>query len=387
MKVLNCISDSRFGGPHRRSFSIARELQAHNIDTLFLFGKKDDQPVQAEGFRYFLLDHIQMITRRAPLRNLLRFLLALPVNVLKIRRIIETDNIDIVHINGLYNVVPALAAAIARRPIIWHCNDNYVPEPLRKVLLPLLGFLADRIVIQGRSIGRRDLKNNAALWRKATVLYPGINAARFDPDIITAGEKQSLRAEFNIPEGWLLVGTIGSINYLKGHRFFIQAARQIKQQIGNVKFLIVGQRLRTTGRYWQRLQQQVQHLGLADDVIFTGFRHDIPQILSILDVFVLASIAEACPNALLEALAMKVPTVATDVGAVSEVTAGNAACTLVAPKDSIAIGRAVLHYLQKPPGQISSALDQARQRVENLFALDKIAQQQENIYRKLLSKT
>ena len=123
------------------------------------------------------------------------------------------------------------------------------------------------------------------------------------------------------------------MNRFKGLTYFIEAAGRIKSRVPSAKFVIVGRKLDTDPGYWDHLQQLTEQLGLKQDVVFTGFREDVPAILSALDVFVLASIEESCPVALLEAMAMKVPVVATDVGAVSEMVLHGRTGFVVPPRE------------------------------------------------------
>lgn len=384
MKVLNCILDNRFGGPHRRSYGVAQRLRNYDIETVFLFGQKAKEAVPIDGFEYFLMKHIQCVRRKNTILNLFMFFCLLPYNILKIREIIRSNAIDVVHVDGSINIVPALAAAFNRTPIVWHYNDD-MPALLKKVFRPLTAILADKIIIQGKKIGEQYLKHNTKFWNKMAFVYPGVDTNEFNADVFGSREKKRVRAEFDVPQEYYLVGTIGNISSFKGHSYFIESAKKIKDEIKDVKFLIVGSKLDTASAYWNKLQELVSELGLEDDVIFAGFRSDIPEILSALDVFVLSSVREACPNVVLEAMAMRVPVVATDVGAVSEQVINGQTGILVQARNSTAIANAVLAYLRKPKEEIEEMLTKAQKRIDSTFSLNKISEQQKNIYEALLS--
>lgn len=384
MKVLNCILENRFGGPHRRSYGVAQRLRNYDIETVFLFGQKAKEAVPIDGFEYFLMKHIQCVRRKNTILNLFMFFCLLPYNILKIREIIRSNAIDVVHVDGSINIVPALAAAFNRTPIVWHYNDD-MPALLKKVFRPLTAILAGKIIIQGKKIGEQYLKHNTKFWNKMAFVYPGVDTNEFNADVFGSREKKRVRAEFDVPQEYYLVGTIGNISSFKGHSYFIESAKKIKDEIKDVKFLIVGSKLDTASAYWNKLQELVSELGLEDDVIFAGFRSDIPEILSALDVFVLSSVREACPNVVLEAMAMRVPVVATDVGAVSEQVINGQTGILVQARNSTAIANAVLAYLRKPKEEIEEMLTKAQKRIDNTFSLNKISEQQKNIYEALLS--
>jgi glycosyltransferase involved in cell wall biosynthesis len=384
MKVLYCILDNRCGGPHRLAHATALRLRQRGVETLFLLGYKAGESWQPEGFQRFLCGHIQCVRRQAPIRNLLRFAVMLPYNLLRIRQIIGSHSIDLVHVDGVTNFVPALAARLARRPLIWLYND-YVPGPMRPVLIPLLRRLASTVVVQGECLKRQHAAGDARLRAKTAVLYSGVDTHRFNPAGHGPERRRRVREELGLPPDCPLVGIIRNVNRFKGFTYFLEAAGQIKQRVPSAKFAIVGSKLDTDLAYWDELQQLTARLGLGGDVIYTGFRDDIPAILSALDVFVLASIEESCPVALLEAMAMEVPVVATDVGAVAEMVEHGRTGFVVPPRDSAAIAEAALRYLEGPPEQTRRMAQAARKKVEADFEIEIIAAQQQRLYKNLLA--
>ncbi|NLZ07640.1 MAG: glycosyltransferase family 4 protein [Phycisphaerae bacterium] len=376
---MKCIADPRFGGPHRLSFAIAERLQAEGIETIFLFGPETDESGPACPFEHVHLRHLLFLRRRRPILNLLAFLLWLPWNLLRIRRTIRSRQIDVVDVDGVLNVPPALTAWLCRVPVLW-CYNDHLPGTVKLMLLPLVARLATRIVIQGECLRQARTASHPLLQQKATVLHTGVDTTVFDPDRYDAEARRRVREQWHIPPGGPLIGIIGNLNPFKGHEDFLKAAARIKERTPDARFIVVGRRLTTAPGYWERLQQLTAALGLERDVICTGFCDDIPSMLAALDVFVLASIRESCPNAVLEAMAMKVPVVATDVGAVSELVADGLTGTVVPPHDPEAIARAVLDHLAKTPEQVEAMTGAARRRVQTEFSLDRIARRQQELY-------
>jgi len=379
LRILKCIADPRFGGPHRLSFAIAERLQAEGIEMIFLFGPETDESGPACPFEHVHLRHLLFLRRRRPILNLLAFLLWLPWNLLRIRRTIRSRQIDVVDVDGVLNVPPALTAWLCRVPVLW-CYNDHLPGTVKLMLLPLVARLATRIVIQGECLRQARTASHPLLQQKATVLHTGVDTTVFDPDRYDAEARRRVREQWHIPPGGPLIGIIGNLNPFKGHEDFLKAAARIKERTPDARFIVVGRRLTTAPGYWERLQQLTAALGLERDVICTGFCDDIPSMLAALDVFVLASIRESCPNAVLEAMAMKVPVVATDVGAVSELVADGLTGTVVPPHDPEAIARAVLDHLAKTPEQVEAMTGAARRRVQTEFSLDRIARRQQELY-------
>jgi glycosyltransferase involved in cell wall biosynthesis len=385
MKVLYCILDNRFGGPHRRAHAVALQLRRDGIETLFLLGYKAGGTWQPAGFPLFVCRHLQCFRRRWPLVNLAQFLVMLPWNLRHIRRILRTHDIDIVHVDGVTNFVPALAAALTRTPIVWHYNDHLV-GPLKWLLLPLLRRLAAAVVVQGESLRRSRTDGDARLRRKTVVLPSAVDLSKFRPEAYGPPERQRIRQELGVPPECVLVGSVGNINRFKGYTYLVEAAAVIKKQVPAARFLIVGRQLDTDPGYWERLQESAEQAGLTRDFTYTGFRDDIPRILSALDVFVLPSVRESCPMAILEAMAMKVPVVATDVGGVAEQVIDGRTGFLVPPGNADALAAAVLRCLGWTHDELETMLSAARERVESTFSLDRLAAGQQRIYEELAAR-
>ncbi len=382
MKVLYCILDNRFGGPHRRACAAAYWLRQHALETVFLLGHKSGPVWKPDGFPTFPLRHIQCFSRRHPLLNLLRFCAILPLNLLKIRRIIRSNHIDVVHIDGVTNFVPALAARLTRTPVVCHYNDH-LPRLLQWFLLPLVTALSEKVIVQGEKLKAARTQGRPKLAAKTSVIYTGLDTSQFDPTKVDTQSRRELREELGIPVACPLIGTIGNLNRFKGHVYFLEAARQIKTKVPDAKFLIVGRKLETDAAYWEQLQQLTADLGLREDIVFAGFQGNIPAILSILDVFVLSSVLESCPCVLLEAMAMKAPVVTTDVGAAPELVIQGQTGRVVPTRDAPALAQAVLDSLAASPEQTRTMVEAARKRVEMEFGIDRIAAQQRLVYESL----
>ncbi len=385
MKVLYCILDNRLGGPHRRAETTAQCLRRLGVETLFLFGQKSHELWQPEGFEAFWCRHIQCFARRHPLWNFIRFCYALPYNLARIRRLITSHNVALVHVDGVTNFVPALAARWAGIPIVWHYNDH-LPGPLKRLLLPVVTRLASSVIVQGEGLKRSRTDGHPKLRDKTFVLYPGVNTDQFVPEAYGAAERARVRAELDVPADCVLIGAVGNLNRFKGYPYFLRAAARIREQVDQARFLIVGRKLDTDTAYWEQLEQLTTDLGLWEKVVLAGFRDDIPRLLAALDVFVLPSILESCPVALLEAMAMKVPVVATDVGAVREMVDHGRTGFVVPAGDDAAIAEAVLAVLAKPQDEVQNMVEQARKTVEREFAVDTIAQQQKEVYERLCGR-
>jgi glycosyltransferase involved in cell wall biosynthesis len=385
MKILYCILDNRLGGPHRRAYAVSLRLRRQGVETVFLTGQKTDDVWQPDGETVFHLRDIQFLQRRHPVLNFIRFLFRLPCNIREIRHIIRSQDITIAHIDGSMNIVPALAAWRAGVPIVWHYNDH--PPGLAKGLLErLMARLAGRVIVQSEGLRQSRTAGNSRLHDKTYVLHSAVDTDNLVPEAYDATDRARIRVELGVPADCVLIGAVGNVNRCKGYAYLLHAAAKVKERLDGVRFLIVGRKLETDLPYWEELQQLTAELGLRGNVVFAGFREDIPAVLAALDVFVMPSVLESCPVALLEAMAMKKPVVATDVGAVREVVDHGRTGFVAPPGDGEALAEAVLTLLATPAERVRNMAEQARKTVEQRFSVGTIAQQQLQVYRDLLQR-
>jgi glycosyltransferase involved in cell wall biosynthesis len=187
----------------------------------------------------------------------------------------------------------------------------------------------------------------------------------------------SLKAELGVDEG-PVVGTVAKLRPVKGVRYFIEAAAMIHARHPSVKFLVVGD-----GSERERLRSLASRLGLNGHIILAGARDDARDLLGLLDVFVLPSLSEGMPWAVLEAMAVGLPVVATRVGGVPELVDDGRTGYLVEPRDAESISDSVCKLIDDPDAmrQLGSA---GRKRAKTEFALDKMRRDTEELYVRLM---
>jgi glycosyltransferase involved in cell wall biosynthesis len=186
------------------------------------------------------------------------------------------------------------------------------------------------------------------------------------------------RAELGIPEDAPVVGSIANFKAAKDHDTLLRAAARVRQALPDVRFLLVGQ---------GPLEAQVRHLaaqlGLEQTVIFGGFRTDVPRLVAGFDVFALSSTYEGLPIALIEAMALGRPVVATRVGGIPEVITDGADGLLVPPRDPEALAEGLLRVLGNPTLQAGLAAA-ARARARE-FDIRHAVHRMERVYAGLLA--
>ncbi|MFQ5458500.1 MAG: glycosyltransferase, partial [Myxococcota bacterium] len=224
-----------------------------------------------------------------------------PRVILKLARIMREEGVDIVHVHtplaNNWGVPAALLSGV--RTVIRTEHGLFRKERQFYFFINAVLGLFNRQIL---SCSNRAKDSHVAMdhlsRRKYRTIYNGIDVDRYrDP-----GDTTKLREELELPPGTPVVGIIGSLISLKGHRTFLRMAGLVAKARPDVRFLIVGE-----GPLREELETLVRARGLADQVIFTGVRRDIPQLLTLLSVFVLSSHSEAHPLTILEAMASKKP--------------------------------------------------------------------------------
>ncbi|MFK2902971.1 glycosyltransferase [Dyella ginsengisoli] len=197
---------------------------------------------------------------------------------------------------------------------------------------------------------------------RMVTMHNGIDVAKFH--FLPKARVQERRA-LGCTDRKLLLA-VGRLHALKDYPNLIRAFAQVKGQVPGVVLAIAGE-----GPLRAELEALVRSLGLVDDVRFLGVRHDVPELMSACDVFVLSSESEGFGLVVAEAMACGRVVVATDCGGVREVV-GDAGL-LVPPRDPEQLAAAILHALALRPAVTAVMAQQARQRIERLYSLDTAA--------------
>ena len=258
-----------------------------------------------------------------------------------IRAFIKKNRIDVIHCHGYKSNFYGLLASKGQVPSVT-TNHNWLTAHWKLKTYCFLDSLwirfFDRIVAVSNEVKEEMLKYKIP-GEKIRVIDNGISLERFEKVVETKNMKNQLGFE----EKTRVIGTVGSLVIEKGHIYLLEAARQILDVVKDLKFLIIG-----GGPLQKALEEKSEELGIKKDVIFTGQRKDIPELLTAMDIFVLPSIKEGLPVALLEAMAAKRPIVATRVGAIPRVIESKDIGILVEPKDISGLRDALTSLIDDP---------------------------------------
>jgi glycosyltransferase involved in cell wall biosynthesis len=187
-----------------------------------------------------------------------------------------------------------------------------------------------------------------------------------------------VRKDLGVDSGTCLIGTVGRLTPVKGLPYLLQAARMLLRHGANVKVLVVGD-----GGIRQDLLTQTRDLRITDDVVFLGHREDTDALLQALDIFVLPSLSEGIPMALLEAMAASRVVVASRVGGIPEIIEDGVEGFLVEPMDVNGLVEKCRQLIESP--EVARQMgEQGRKRVERDFSATAMADRVASVYKELL---
>ncbi len=299
--------------------------------------------------------------------------------------LMKTQKIDIVHthlISG--NFYGRLAAKIAGvKGIISTLHHSkkgavgYFPVPFMQELFfhgdNLMARVSDRVITPSEDL--KQLIVNYGINPGKIVTIP--NAVNMKKTLISEEEIDCCRKELAVKPDSKIVGMVGRLVPVKNFELFIHAAGKVIDRGVNVQFLIVGD-----GPLRNDLQKLVTDLKMDGSFIFTGFREDVFRLVAMMDLFVLCSKSETNPIALMEAMALGKPVIATDVGGVAEVVDHEMDGWLCPSDDKDHLADAMIYLLNSPEKAFGLGKN-AREKILTRYSLERISNQLMDVYREM----
>ena len=333
-----------------------------------------------------LSHHAIGLNRRmfTPLRDLRAFW--------QLYRLFRRERFDIVH---THNPKPGfwgqLAARAAGTPVVVNTLHGFyfhdeTPLWLRRAFIFIERIAArcsDIVLSQNPEDVDTAVHERICPPERIVVLGNGIDLRRFDPARCSPGTRERVRTELGIAAGAPVVGFVGRLVREKGLTEMLEAARIVREAVPDVRFLFVGP---VDAHKSDAFDPANDAAGLSDLCVFTGLRHDLPELYAAMDVFALPSHREGFPRAPMEAAAMGLPCVLTDIRGCRQVVEPGATGFLVPVRDPAALaGR--IHTLVQDEGLRKRMGARARRRAASRFDERDVFDTVVRHYRELLSRT
>lgn len=296
--------------------------------------------------------------------------------------LIKSERIDLVHTHGLRaGVLGRLAALFAGHRAAVATFHNLLDAKtsffvfIRFLQAFLNRFATSHIITVSKALQEEVQKYTWTPPEKITVIYNGIDQQVFS----NRGTLPLLTPlSFGLPRNLPVVGAVARLEPRKGIKYLIEAVPLVDKYYGPAYFFIVGD-----GPERESLEELAKKMNLTERVVFTGFRSDIPRLLSLFDLAVIPSVQEGLSIFCLEALASGLAVVATSVGGLREIIRDGETGVLVPPADPAALARAVGELLKNREFAALLAR-QGRELVARNFSHTQMIKKTEQIYEKVL---
>ncbi len=359
-----------FGGTERHLFNLAGRLNRDrfectvcpfrfNSETIEIFRNAGIEVVPAPFSRIYGLSAIKQA------RRLTRFIRERRFDV------VQTFNID----SDIYGT---LVARLAGGPVvIGSRRDLGAFRKNRHIkITKITNQYIRHFLAVCESVARSMTEREAVPASKITTVYNGFDLATLKT--INQARVAKLRAALDLGPNSFVIGNVSHFRPEKGHDIFLEAIAKIRNQIPDLRVLMLGGSAGSTlqARYRQKIKDQK----LGDHLFMPGYIDHVLDYLAVMDIGCLTPVSnEGFSNAILEQMAMGIPVIASDIGGNAEAVADGESGFIVPVNDADAVADAILklyhnHDLRKQFG------DEARRRVETEFSMDKMIERMESFY-------
>jgi glycosyltransferase involved in cell wall biosynthesis len=362
-KVLHLLSRFDFGGIERQLVERLRRhprgfeplLACNSLTGAFL------GPIRALGLEPFVV----------PWRGIVHPTGAL--GVLRLAALMKSEEVDLVHANDYAMSVLGLPAArlagvrfVTNRVDCGHLRPGF--SPAHRKLEAFAARSSDLVCANADAVRKVCIEEEGCDPERVVVVRNGIDLARFD-----SLAAQEPAAPIGMRSGDFNVAVVGNLWPVKGHTTLVEAAALLAGRAPGIRFFCAGE-----GLMRPALEKRLRQLGIEDRVVLLGHRSDVPAILARANALALCSSNEGLSNAIMEAMAARLPVVATRVGGNPELLEGGRGL-LVPYGDPRALAEAVLR-ISAAPDEARAMGRKGRAFVETELSLERMQTAHEQLY-------
>jgi glycosyltransferase involved in cell wall biosynthesis len=375
-RILHLITRLDRGGSATNTLLTVASLPSFFMQCL-VYGRTREVPQLALELRgkVEMVEIPELVRAISPLKDL--------AALLKLYRFIRRGRFDLVHTHtSKAGILGRVAAWLARVPHIVHTPHGHVFAGYYGRSLTTLFVLVERwaATFTDRIIGLTDQEIRDHLERgigrpgQFVSIPSGIEVEGFEH---ARGEPGAVKAALGLLPSARLIGSVGRLEPVKGHRHLLEAFGDLAPRFPDLYLALVGE-----GELLPELRAVAQRPGLADRVLFLGWRDDVPSLLRAFDLFVFPSLNEGMGRALAEAMAAGLPIVASRAGGIPEVLGDGGAGLLVEAGSASALARGIETLLLDPA--IRDRLGKAARERARGYSVEMMLRKLEDLYRELL---
>jgi len=272
-----------------------------------------------------------------------------------------------------------IVGRIARVPVlVSSIRTANFKSTVRRLTSKYTEFLGDATVVNSRNVADSFINSGIVPERKAIVIANGLDTDKFKPD---SAKRKKLRDRIGFGDEAFVWIAVGRLEKAKNYLNMINAFAKIKERFDNAILIIVGD-----GYLLSECTGLVNDLKINDNVKFMGRRDDIHEILNVADAYVLSSDWEGMPNAVMEAAAVGLPVVSTNVGGVSELVDDQSTGFLVAPGNTGLLADAMIKVMNLPENERIKMGMEGRNIILTKYSIDTVVREWQNLYCKMLTQ-
>lgn len=295
-------------------------------------------------------------------------------SLVKLRRFIQQNNIQIIHSHTrVTQVLGELIRYFFHRPYISTCHGFFKPRLIRRIF-PAWGI---KVIAISDAVKEHLIKDFKVNPEKIRVIYNGIDLENFS--LPGVEEKLKIKEKFSFRDG-PIIGIIARLSEVKGHLYLIKAMETVLSYLPKAQLVIVGE-----GRIKERLFRLVKDLRIERNVVFLPQIIDTKELLSVIDLFVMPSLEEGLGLSLMEAMALGLAVVASDVGGIKNLIQHNYNGILVKPKDIEGLAKAIIEVLLDKEKKEYLGRN-ARLFIQENFSQEKMVSNTEEVYLECLNQ-
>jgi len=368
--------EATIGGTRRHLGQLAHNLGRHDVEVVVACSslrtsdfRRDVAAMIAAGIEVVEIPMARQVRPGADLRALM-----------KLRQLIRHGGFDVVHTHSSKaGALGRAAAHLGRGPAVVHTphsfaflHDAEFSRLKRRLYLLVerrLGRRTTRMVAVSRAEGDAAVRHGIVPRDRITVIWNGVEA-----ELAPSRPRSEIRRELGIGSDAPVLVSVGLLEVSKGHRFLVEAVGRVMSDLPELRCLIVGD-----GSRRRELEEQCRGAGLASNITFTGHRRDAVDLIAAGDALVLPSLWEGLPYVILEAMALAVPVVSSDVGGCGELLDHGTTGLLVPAADATALAGAITDLL-RDPARPEGMGRQGRDRARSRFSVDEMMARYARLY-------
>lgn len=270
-------------------------------------------------------------------------------------------------------IIGPVAARFAGVPKIVHVVHGYLIHDKAPFFQKILGWIIEKhtalwshlCLSQSKEDIEKGVYYRIISKKRHKYLGNGIDVERFNPTTISQEQKNNILEEYNINNNKFKIGFAGRLVKEKGFREINYAIKKLSKLNNELVFIIIGPEEPEQSDSISK--EQIEEMKKNYGVVFTGFFNDMPKILSILDLFVLPTYREGIPRALMEACAMQVPCLSTNIRGCREVIINDKTGWLINPRDPKGLTKSILKIYSLVKSERLKIGQNAREHIINNF--------------------